>query len=319
MDDDWPADRTRDEILAAHAALVEGGAIDPLSEDAAETRRWLDCELASLVENRFFERFDPMAATDDIRARWEPRASSDEPLSSPHGHAYYRMPYWIRDGGERAGTIALSTSYSGVGMVTVSSLYVLPALRGRGVAGRVLRRANTAVRTHGGRTLRVPAYWTWQPAVRFYLGLGLWVMNWKHSLVFAFRDDLPAWRVDARENDARFSVGLGEESVPILEAARHDDRLAWTELPAYADVVAERSEIRHRAPGTFALALAVRGFPLIRSAERWAERHTWSDGGEPEGLAYKIEVFEACDRESGYEVRTPRIPGLAYRASDAID
>jgi hypothetical protein len=30
-------------------------------------------------------------------------------------------------------------------------------------------------------------------------------------------------------------------------------------------------------------------------------------------LAYKIELFEAEDRKSGYDVRTPRIPGLAYR------
>jgi len=34
--------------------------------------------------------------------------------------------------------------------------------------------------------------------------------------------------------------------------------------------------------------------------------------GMPEGLAYKIAVFEAVDREHGYDVRTPRIPGLDY-------
>jgi hypothetical protein len=107
--------------------------------------------------------------------------------------------------------------------------------------------------------------------------------------------------------------------VPILQAARDGERLVWNELPAYAEAVAERSELRHRAPGTFALALAVRGFPLVRSAELWSERHSWSDGGEPEGLAHKIEVFEAADRKSGYEIRTPRIPGLRYRAWDAID
>jgi hypothetical protein len=34
--------------------------------------------------------------------------------------------------------------------------------------------------------------------------------------------------------------------------------------------------------------------------------------GMPEGLAYKIAVFEAVDRERGYDVRCPRIPGLDY-------
>jgi hypothetical protein len=149
--------------------------------------------------------------------------------------------------------------------------------------------------------------------------MGLWLINWKHSLVFAFRDDLPAWRVEADDREARFSLARGDAFEPILSAARDGDRLRWTELPAYAGRVEERAEIRHRAPGTFALALAVRGFPLIRSDERWAERHSWSDGGEPEGLAYKIEIFEACDKKSGWELRTPVIPGLDYRAWEAID
>mgnify|MGYP001570395305 CR=1 FL=1 len=35
-----------------------------------------------------------------------------------------------------------------------------------------------------------------------------------------------------------------------------------------------------------------------------------SDIGMPEGLAYKVAVFESIDRERGYDVRAPRIPGL---------
>ena len=59
--------------------------------------------------------------------------------------------------------------------------------------------------------------------------------------------------------------------------------------------------------------------PLIRSPEAWKQRHASSDAGHPEDLAYKIEVFEACDRRSGYEVRAPRIPGLAYREDHDLD
>jgi hypothetical protein len=35
----------------------------------------------------------------------------------------------------------------------------------------------------------------------------------------------------------------------------------------------------------------------------------------PEGLAYKIAVFEAADRERGYRVQASRIPGLPSRRS----
>ena len=197
-------------IHAAHTALCAEGALAPLGPGEAETRLWLDCEVASLAENRFFAAVDPLAMTPEIRARWEPRATSDEPLSSPHGQAWYRAPYWILDGGARAGTMALSTSPSGTGAITVSSLYVLPSLRRLGVAARALRRAHAALRAAGGALLRVPAYWTWQPAVRCYLALGLWISDWKHSLVFTTRDDLPLFHVEARGDEARFVVRRAE-------------------------------------------------------------------------------------------------------------
>jgi hypothetical protein len=71
--------------------------------------------------------------------------------------------------------------------------------------------------------------------------------------------------------------------------------------------------------GTFALHLALAGWPLVRSEEAWERRHSWSDSGEPEGLAYKIEIFEAIFRERGFEIRTPRLPGLKYRDLDGIE
>lgn len=301
-----------DAIRAAHEALATEGVIEPLSRDEAETRRWLDWELCSLVENRFVEGVDPLAFTAADRARWEPRASSGEPLSSPHEQGYFRRSYWLRDGADRAGTIALGTVYMGFGLLTVSSLYTLPSHRGRGIAGRALRRAHAAVIAHGGRGLRVPAYWTWQPAVRFYLGLGMWAQGWKHAAVFGFEDDLPPHRIAAGDGEARFAVVEGGVETALIEAARAGDRLVWRELPALSERLARR------ARETFAVALATRGFPLIRSEEAWADRHASSDGGWPEGLAMRIEAWEAWDRRSGYAVRTPRIPGIAYRAWDEI-
>jgi GNAT superfamily N-acetyltransferase len=310
MDDD----DERSTILSAHAALVAEGAIEPLARDEAETRLWLDCELASLVENRFFEPLDPHRTTPETRALWEPRATSEEPLSSPHGHDWYRIPYWIRDRGERAGTIALATSMMGARLVTVSSLYTLPSHRRRGVAGRVLRRAQAAVEAHGWAGLRVPTYWTWQPAVRFYLGLGMWIANWKHSLVFCWRRDLPEHRIEVGEREARLSIVRDGEPVPVLAATREGDRLGWTAL---RDLQGE--ETYYHARETFAVALATHGYPLIRSDAAWEERWLSSDCGAPEGLANKIEGWEAWELQSGYQVRTPRIPGLRYPPWDELD
>jgi GNAT superfamily N-acetyltransferase len=296
---------------AAHAALVSEGALEPLSRDPAETRLWLDCELASLVENRFFVPLDPLGLTPATRALWEPRATSDEPLSSPHGHDWYRRVYWMRDGGERAGTFALATGYMGPRLVTVSSLYTFPSHRRRGVAARALRRAQTAVVAHGGAGLRVPTYWTWQPAVRFYLGLGMWVLHWKDSPVFFWRDGVPPHRIEIGADTARFGVEEDGRVSPLIAASRAGDRLAWQEAP-HPDARG------YHARQTFAMALATHGFPLIRSADAWEARHRSAEGGEPEGLACRIEAWEAWEQRSGYEVRTPRIPGLAYRAWDDI-
>jgi hypothetical protein len=73
-------------------------------------------------------------------------------------------------------------------------------------------------------------------------------------------------------------------------------------------------ELPHHAATTLALHLAVRGWPLIRSNEHWKRRWHWSDLGMPEGLACKIALFENEAAECGYDVRTPRIPNLDYRA-----
>ena len=305
MDEDDPA-----EIQAAHQALIARGVIEPLSRDERQTRRWLDCELASLVENRFFTSLDPRRIDDEERARWEPRATSDEPLSSPHGHRFYRRVYWMLDEGERAGTFGLGTMYLGIGLLTVSSLYTLPSRRRRGAASRVLGEAERAVIASGGRGLRVTTHWTWQPAVRFYLGLGMWALGWKHSLVFTPRQDLPRFIVDVREREARFSVEREGSIHPLIIATRDGERLGWTELPGMS------GELRLRARETFAVALATHGFPLIRSPAAWDDRHRSCDGGDPEGLAHKIALWEAWEKQQGHEVRTPRIPGLAYPAWD---
>jgi hypothetical protein len=190
----------------------------------------------------------------------------------------------------------------------------MPSHRGRGVAARVLQ----AARAHGDSGLRVPTHWTWQPAVRFYLRLGMWIENWKHSLVFVQHGDLPGHRIDIGEREARFEVVINGRMEVLLSASREGDRLGWVESPRMESLRGEYSDVGWLGPGTFAVALAQHGYPLIRSAEGWDKRRGWSDCGEPEGLAYKIEIFEAIDRGHGFEIRAPRIPGLTYRDLDDI-
>ena len=92
--------------------------------------------------------------------------------------------------------------------------------------------------------------------------------------------------------------------------------LGWKELPAFG---ALREPLHHAyilAPGTFALHLALESWPLVRSAELWDRREHWSDLGVPEGLGYKITVFEEIARARGYDVKTPRIPGVSDKAAE---
>jgi hypothetical protein len=61
---------------------------------------------------------------------------------------------------------------------------------------------------------------------------------------------------------------------------------------------------------TLSLICALHGWPLVRSDEHWQDRFRHSEAGGPEGLAYKIGLFEQTAREDGWNVKTPGTPGL---------
>jgi len=65
------------------------------------------------------------------------------------------------------------------------------------------------------------------------------------------------------------------------------------------------------ARSTFAVALAVHGWPLLRAGDDIDEVAGYDIGG-PDVLACRIAVFDHLDRRSGFDVRAPRIPGLPY-------
>ena len=295
-------------IEACCRHLVAQGAVEPLSTDEKETRDWNLCELASLIEGHFYVQLDVSRLSEFERLAYERRVSFEGwPLGSPHSD--YRHPFWLLDDGRRVGTLAIATMISGLDLISVSSLYVDPAMRGRSIARRALEAVLRAAVESGAGGIRLDASWTWQPSVRFYARIGMWVWMWKHNLVFTWQPELPPYRVEIGEAEARFLIQQESGWRAAVTARKLGDRLGWEP----DDLQSLPREASRSIPGTFALHLALAGWPLIRSDETWEHRYHWSDAGDPEGLAYKIEIFEAVSRQRGFVVRTPRIPGLQYR------
>lgn len=302
-------------LLLGHQRLVERGVVRPLSDDDDEVRRWLGWELASLIEGHFHHIVDVNALVFTERSTWERRViGGGDRLVDPRTDEF-RRPYWLMYGSDRAGTLAIESRSLGHSDVSISSLYVRPDLRRRGIATRALDAAHEAMVHAGARGLRISTSWCWQHAVRLYTRLGLWIRNWKHSLVFVRHDDLWPYRVEINGMTARFDVLCEGTWTPLLEAENRGEVLAWTELPTHAALREPRHQACVLAPGTFALHLALEGWPLVRATELWDRRYDWSDLGMPEGLAYKILVFEEIARAHGHVVRTPRIPGVSDKAT----
>jgi len=314
--DDW-YERQQLWIEECCRRLTAERVIEPLSTDEAEMRGWNLYELASLVEGHLNEQLDVARLSNESnteRLAWEHRVTYDgRPLRSPHSD--YRRPFWLLAGdGRRIGTFAVGTMIYGLDLISVSSLYVEPAARGGGIARRALEAALRAAVASGAGGIRLDASWTWQPSVRFYARIGMWVRMWKHNLVFTWQKHLPPYRVEIGESEARFFIQQDDQWRAMVTARNFGDRLGWETT----DLERGLGEAFYCTPGTFALHLALAGWPLIRSDDTWENRYNWSDSGQPEGLAYKIEIFEAVDRERNFDVRTPRIPGLQYRDLDEI-
>lgn len=304
----WPD--PDDRLLAAHQRLIDRGVTTPLADNDQDVRQWLAWELASIIEGHLHQIVDMHALSSVERSTWEGRVIGNGERLVDLRTDEFRHAYWLLGGSDRAGTFAIDSHRLGRSEVRISSLYVRPDLRGRGIATRALDAAYEAVVREGARGLLISTSWCWQHAVRFYARLGLWVRNWKHSLVFVRRDDLWPYRMEVDRMRARYDVFRENIWTPLLEAQNCGVLLGWTELPAYTALREARHHAYILAPGTFALHLALKGWPLVRSAELWERRYDWSDLGMPEGLAYKITVFEDIARARGFDVRTPHIPGV---------
>jgi GNAT superfamily N-acetyltransferase len=292
-----------------HDDLVRSFALAPVALGGAEERAWLDCDLASLAENWLGERLDPRELDDERRASFQARALEEPPTPLARRSEHERC-YWLLDGGERKGTMALATGTLGGRRLYLASFYVYPAYRGAGVGRRAMTRLTDALGRHG-LGLRLDTSWCWQRTVSVYMALGLWVYMWKRDLTLCWDPATPAPILDIGDETASLSVPLGSSQIVLARAHRHGSTLELAE-PAPALAKDKRlGEAYWHAESTLALALALRGWPLVRSPEEW-HRSYHADAAAPEALAYKITLWEAWARRRGWSAATPRIPGLEY-------
>lgn len=294
-----------------HGELVADGVLIPLAFGGADEQSWSDCDLASFAEGRLGDLTDPRVLDATTRAAWSSTALDEQPRP-PSARTSWQRSFWIADAGARVGTLALAASGFHSGTMSLSSLYVFPDHRRRGHAKRIVRAVCARCAAHGQGVV-LDTYWTWQRAVRLYLDLGFWLRHWKRELYFEWIFDLPRPRLAISDRDASISILDEGKSIVLARAHRDGDRLVLT-----GESVPERFErLSWHAPTTLSLAVAVRGWPLIRDKPE----RGWmlSDAVHPEALARRIAIWEAWSRKHGWLADAPRIPGLAYPTWDELE
>lgn len=293
----------------SHDAFLAGGLVEPVARDGVADRTWLDCELGSLAENRLDDHADPLDIDPARRDRWRTLATEGW-RDSLDARGDHEAPYWLLEDGRRVGTVALTTTAYGAADMRVSSFYVFRSHRGRGTGRRALDRLRElAAEQQIG--IRLDTCWSWQRTVRFYLRAGMWVRMWKHDLTLRWDARCPTPLIDVGADEATLSVLRDGEPVVLARARRQGDVLLLDEPSR--ETLADKSlgSAPWDAVSTLSLAIALEGWPLVRSQEIWENvRH--SDGGPPEALAHKIAIWEAWDRHHHWVVETPRIPGVEY-------
>lgn len=300
---------------ALQRELLATPLLDALEMGGADERLWGDCDLASLAENRLGARTDPRALTTAERDEWCRRATT-ESLWPPSARKYERC-YWLIDAGERVGTVALSTSLLGSTLLRLSSLYVFPSHRGRGIAANALRSLRATLARHE-LGIKLETNWSWQLAVRFYLRLGLWVHMWKHDLAFRWDAGAPPPVIESESDTVTLSVDANGARLVLARAERRGTQLVLNEYECSPDTDDSIRALAWEAPSTLSLWLALHGWPLIRSTAAW-DKFRYADGGAPEALAHKIVIWEAWDKAHGWHAETPRIPGLTYATWEELE
>lgn len=320
FDDDDDERRCEAAFLALRDAVVADGVARRV-RSAEDGRFFVAAGIASVVEHRFDERLDPETLSGDALEHWMQRATAEgETWSDPRGRRGALLLLLDSRLGPTASARRIGTlevewlSISRYAWIT--NLYVVPDARGRGIASGLLDRVHDALAPAGALGLSLSTHWAWQPAVAFYLRHGATVRAWTPALSFVWRRPGESWSIAIEGDDARFRFRAEDGRELVGRAAREGGWLRWEPPPPERGVL---DADRDRAARTFAVALAMRGWPLARSPEALARAvASDADTGAPEELAAKIEQWEAWDRKHGFSVPTPRIPHLASRAYETL-
>lgn len=298
-----PVRTAREQTLHPGPALESLRGFRCVSADLEERWHWQNYDLASLVENHFCVQLDPARITDEERQHWGPRVIGQRSVAPSFDTAY-----WLMDGNRRVGTIGVGSSDDSRA-IAVSSLYVVPAERGKGHGTGALRAVRAQATRAGFLGVQLETEWSWQRAVRYYLKLGFWVKGWTLRLAFVSREDLPSWKLEFEPTRAKITLNVPEGPSPWIEAHAQGEALDWTEH--WEPTTPKPRALHGLISRTFALALATQGFPLLtRKDVAFRRENPRLERVGPSALASKIRQFEARDRALGYGVNTPRIPGL---------
>lgn len=300
-----------EDVRAAFEALSRDGVVRPVALGSSEEQLFADCDLASLAENRLGERRDPRGLDAQTRARWKDTATDED--SRLPGERSYERCFWLVHEGEIAGTVSALDSTWGSARAYLASVYLMPHLRGRGVGASSMRAIRDALfaREVG---VRLDTSWLWQPAVRFYLQLGMWCWSWKRTLSFRWDPGVPPPLVEVDGARASFSLERAGVRHRLLDASHDGTFLTLTERHVDDDAV---RRLAHDAQTAFVAHLASRGWPLVRGPAEF-ERYRGSDLFHPEALADRLEVWEAYAADRGWRVETPRIPWLRYPSWESL-
>ncbi len=300
-------------VERARAQLIGRGLARSATLSRDDAAYFLAAEVTAVLEHRRGVVLLPSALTEREVAGWRER----ERLALENLELHPRAGALVLlDEGARIGTVCFDDFEGWAPYAQVSSLYVEPARRARGVAADLLD-AMQALLAPPYDGLALTTYWSWPRAVRFYLRHRCTVRQWKHALVFLWRRDEVRWDVRFDEGRATFEWTRAGQPSRVWSARRAGDWLEWTEPSASA--TGEHDADWYDATMTFAVVLASRGWPLARSAETLAHGVRWSERGYPEGLAQRLERWEAIDRARGFLLETPRLPGLPYRDASELE
>ncbi|ASU81847.1 N-acetyltransferase [Nocardiopsis gilva YIM 90087] len=292
-----------------NARLCASPAFCPVG--VGEGRRFRRWELASFCELAFEEFLDPRTMTSgeqqqrvgNLRDRnlWE--CDEDD----------FATRYWLVTEGGVVGTLGVGTHVVGFDSVRLQSLYVHPGVRRSGIASRVLETVYNAAIAEGLGGIHLETHWAWQDSLKFYLGRGLRVANWKHGIALARDRRFPHHTFHSDQDKTTLLVEHDGAMRPLVAAERDGTRLLLQETDLQRELAASDTgwSVLLHGKATLALRLAMDGWPLVRSQEAWKEAPLHSDIGAPEGLAYKIKIFEEAARGDGWRVDTPDIPGLS--------